>query len=70
VVLDFKAGDDTLSIQSGINGLNITSAADLANYISGTNTTATITLGTDTIRLSGISAADLRSQLNEHVRIV
>ena len=70
VVLDFTPKTDTLSIQSHINGLDIVKPGDLAAYISGTGTTSTITLGSDTIRLTGISKSDLLAHLDQYVKIV
>lgn len=70
VVLDFRSGADTLAIQANINGLAITTPADLATYITGQGGSSVITLGSDTIRLVGVSRADLISHLNDYVRIV
>lgn len=70
VVLGFQKGVDTLEIEANINGLPITSAADLAGYVGGSASSATITLGADTIRLVGVSKADLLANLNDYVKIV
>jgi Ca2+-binding RTX toxin-like protein len=70
VVLDFKAGQDTLAIKSGINGLPVESAEDLANHVSGDATGAVISLGGDSITLSGVSPDDLLGNLDDYVKIV
>jgi len=74
VVLDFTRNVDTISIDAGINGLSIATPADLASRItgggSGLSSYSVITLGTDTIKLNGISKADLLSNLTQYVKIV
>ncbi|HYZ33829.1 MAG TPA: hypothetical protein VE684_16290 [Crenalkalicoccus sp.] len=69
VVMDFHSGD-LLAIQSNINGLSITSATDLVPHISGDASSSVITLGQDTIKLIGISKADLLGHLDQYVKIV
>jgi Ca2+-binding RTX toxin-like protein len=70
VVLDFQKGSDVLKIESGINGLPISSPEDLEPYISGNLVSSTITLGGDTIRLIGVSKSDLLRNLDDYVKIV
>ncbi len=69
VVMDFQSGD-TLSIQSHINGLNISNPSDLVSHISGNAISSTITLGTDTIKLIGVSKSDLIAHIDQYVKIV
>lgn len=69
VVLDFQKGD-TIAIEANINGSGISKASDLAAYVSGSGNTSTITIGDDTIRLVGVSKADLLQNLNDYVKIV
>ena len=73
-VLDLAKGADKLAIDAHINGLNIISPSDLAPYISGGGTGlgaySVITLGTDTIKLYGVSKSDLLSNLTQYVKIV
>jgi Ca2+-binding RTX toxin-like protein len=70
VVLDFQPGTDVLSIEAHINGLAISTAADLARHVSGDAISSTITLGSDTIKLVGVSKADLLGHLDQYVKIV
>lgn len=69
VILDFQKGD-TIAIQSHINGTGIAKAADLAAYVSGDGASSTITIGNDTIKLVGVSKADLLAHLQDYVKIV
>jgi Ca2+-binding RTX toxin-like protein len=70
VVLDFQRGQDMLQIEANINGLRITQPSDLARFVSGDATSAEIKLGGDTIRLVGVSRADLLGNLDDYVKIV
>ncbi len=70
VVLGFEKGVDTLAIERNINGLDITSPADLLPYIGGKGVEATISLGNDTIRLVGVTKADLIANIGDYVKIV
>jgi Ca2+-binding RTX toxin-like protein len=70
VVLDFQKGQDILQIEANINGLRITQPSDLARFVSGDATSAEIKLGGDTIRLVGVSRADLLGNLGDYVKIV
>lgn len=70
VVLDFQKGVDTLQIQANINGLRITRPEDLARFVSGDAASSEIRLGPDTIKLVGVSRADLLGNLSDYVRIV
>ena len=47
-----------------------TEAADLAKFVSGDAISSTITLGSDTIKLVGVSKADLLGHLDQYVKIV
>jgi Ca2+-binding RTX toxin-like protein len=70
VVLGFEKGVDTIAIEHGINGLAINSAADLVPYVGGNAAAATINLGGDTIRIVGLSKADLIANIGDYVKIV
>lgn len=70
VVLDFQKGVDKLEIEANINGLKITKASDLAKYISGDAVSSEINLKGDTIKLVGVSKADLLGNLSDYVKIV
>jgi hypothetical protein len=70
VVLDFRAGEDVLEIQSDINGTGITDASQLASRISSDATGSVITLGNDQIKLVGVSAEDLIGNLDAYIKIV
>jgi Ca2+-binding RTX toxin-like protein len=70
VVLGFEKGVDTLAIEANINGLDITDPSDLLPYIGGNAGAATIDLGGDTIRLVGVSKADLIANIGDYVKIV
>lgn len=70
VVLDFQKGVDTLQIQANINGLRIRQPEDLARFVSGDAASSEIRLGPDTIKLVGVSRADLLGNLSDYVRIV
>lgn len=70
VVLGFQKGQDKLEIEAGINGLAITKASDVVAYIGGSAASPTITLGSDTIQLVGVSKDDLIAHINNYVKIV
>jgi Ca2+-binding RTX toxin-like protein len=70
VVLDFQKGVDTLQIQANINGLRIRQPEDLARFVTGDAASAEIKLGSDSIKLVGVSRADLIGNLSDYVRIV
>jgi Ca2+-binding RTX toxin-like protein len=70
VVLGFQKGQDTIAIEENINGLDITDPSDLLPYIGGNAAAATITLGGDTIRIVGLSKADLIANIGDYVKIV
>lgn len=71
VVLDFRPGEDVISIQANINGSGITSADDLVGRISSDDTGTVINLGDgDQIKLVGVSTEDLLNNLSSYVKIV
>ncbi len=70
MVLDFRAGEDVLEIQSDINGTGITEASQLASRITSDATGSVITLGNDQIKLVGVSAEDLIGNLETYIKIV
>lgn len=71
VVLDFRPGEDVISIQANINGSGIASADDLVGRISSDDTGAVINLGDgDQIKLVGVSTEDLLNNLSSYVKIV
>ena len=70
VVLDFEKGVDTIAIQANINGLAITTADDLAPFVSGNAGYSEIKLHGDTIKLVGVSKDDLLNHLSDYVKIV
>jgi Ca2+-binding RTX toxin-like protein len=70
VVLDFQKGQDVLQIQANINGLRIASPSDLARFVSGDAGSSEIKLGSDTIKLVGVSRADLLGNIGDYVKIV
>jgi Ca2+-binding RTX toxin-like protein len=73
LIIGFAIGADTLQIAGGINGLGVTSAADLVagGHVGADGLgNAVITLGSDTITLQGISVADLTTNIDTIVQIV
>jgi len=60
VVMNFQDGD-MIQIQKNINGLHITSAADLLPHVTDQNGSAVITLGSETITLVGIKSEDIHN---------
>ena len=60
VVMGFHSGD-VLSIEHNINGLNIASAADVAQHVQDVHGSAVIQLGNETITLIGIKAEDIHN---------
>ena len=62
VVLDFEVDHDIVRIESGINGLPISSAADIAGLASNDGGNAVIDFGNgDTLTLVGVSAEDIQA---------
>ena len=70
VVLDFRAGEDLMEIEKGINGTGITEISQLASHISADKTGAVITLGGDQIKLVGVSAEDLIGRMKRGAYLV
>jgi len=70
VVMDFHQGD-ILQIQQNINGLNVSTAADLASHISSDgHGNAVLDLGNgDSVTLIGIKPETLSHDLNSYVKI-
>ena len=68
VVMGFQDGD-MLQIQKNINGLHVTSAADVAAHVSDNGGNAVITLGHETITLVGIKAEDVHNNPNGYFTI-
>ncbi len=64
VIPDFTRGADLLHIEGGINGLAIHTPHDLADHIYADWNGAMISLGSTTIVLQGISAADLQENVH------
>ena len=61
VVMDFNKGEDILLVSRNINGLHVTSAADLASRVVDAGGHAVIDLGNgDTITLMNVSAHDIQ----------
>ena len=61
VVMDFNKGEDILLVSRNINGLHVTSAADLASRVVDSGGHAVIDLGNgDTITLMNVSAHDIQ----------
>ncbi len=61
VVMDFNKGEDILLVSRNINGLQVTSADDLASRVVDSGGHAVIDLGNgDTITLMNVSAADIQ----------
>ena len=58
VVMNFHDGD-ILQIEKNINGLHVTSAADLVSHVHDDGGNAVITLGSETITLIGVKADDI-----------
>ena len=62
---------DSIQITSGINGLDITTTADLTSLISSdASGNAVITLGTQTITVTGVSSTTLISDIDNYIQIV
>jgi hypothetical protein len=57
--MNFHDGD-MLQIQQNINGLHITSAADVAAHVTDVDGNAVVTLGHESITLVGIKADDVQ----------
>ena len=71
LIMDFNLTADTLQIASNINATGIADPSDLLSMLSAdTFGNAVITLGSDTITLSGISVADLTANIGTIVQIV
>ena len=71
VVADFVGGTDTIQIASNINGLSISSSSDLLTLISSdSGGNAVITLGSQTITLTGITEANLKANISTWVQII
>ena len=58
VVMNFHDGD-ILQIEKNINGLHVTTAADLLSHVHDDGGNAVITLGSETITLIGVKADDI-----------
>jgi hypothetical protein len=72
VVLDFHPGSDLLQIASNINGLPVSSPADLAgNVSSDVDGNAVLDLGNgDTVTLVGVDAQDVQDSPDSFIVVV
>lgn len=70
VVADFQGGKDVIALVSGLNGSDITTAADVASHVTGNAHHTTITIGEDTIRLEGVGKDDFLQHLTAWVKVV
>jgi Ca2+-binding RTX toxin-like protein len=72
VIMDFGKAGDELWLSKNINGSGIHDAADLQSLgmISGTSTYTVITIGSDSIKIMGVSKDDFLANMSTWVKIV
>lgn len=71
VIYDFVAGTDTIRVASGINGLPVTEAGDLAGRISSDALgNAVIDFGNgNVVTIDGLNASDLLGDINSYISV-
>ncbi|SUS03664.1 Hemolysin expression modulating protein (modular protein) [uncultured Defluviicoccus sp.] len=70
IILDFHADDDTLRIAKNINGLDVSSAADVAALATEEGDSTVLTFGQDTVTLVGVSVDDLQADPGKFIMVV
>nr|BBA73373.1 hemolysin-type calcium-binding protein [Ochrobactrum sp. PW1] len=70
VILDFNPGEDILQIQKGINGLDISSADDLADRVTQVGGNVVVDLGNgDTVTLVNTNADDVQAHPDQYFTV-
>ena len=71
VVLDFEPGSDLLQIAANINGLEVSTASDLAANVSSVDGNTVIDLGNgDSVTLVGVDASDVQDNPDSYIVVI